>query len=150
MADYGKLLVELTGPNAGAYAAAVTGGSNSDLLVLLNAPHSTATAARSVPSPDVLAAVAVAMKGLTATALQRLQVILAPGAVNFADADTVAEVRDIFAGQTAILMRLAALARRSKSIAEATCDGDATLEDLWAVLPLIPTSHHARNLAGLV
>jgi len=150
MADKVKLLAELTGANAANYAAAVTGGSNSQLLALLNAPHATATVARSVLSSDVLAAVAGAMKGLSATALQRLQVVLAPGTVNFADADTVTEVRDLFTGQTTILTRLVALAKRSKTVAEAACDSDATLEDLWVVLPLIPTSHHARNLAGQV
>jgi len=150
VADRAKLLAELTGSSAAAYAAAVDGGSNTELLALLATPHASAKAARSIPAPEVRAAIAPALKGLDALKLQRLSVLLAAGDVSLEETATVAELKDILSGDSSVLDALSALAERPQTVAEATCDGPVTLEDLWAVLPQIPTSLHARYLAGKV
>lgn len=145
MADRIKLRAELVGANAATYAVSVAAGRNADLLAILNGPHASAKSDAVVPRSQVRAAIGDAARALTAAQLQRLQLLLVEDLFDFGNSADVTELRAIITDANAIA-RLAAMAKRPATVAEAAGIGVVAPEDLWAVLPTVPGSLHKVQL----
>jgi len=130
------------------YDTVVTGGRNRELLVLLAAEEPGQTVFLSVPSAEVLDAIGDGVRSLTTEALAVLRLYTGGAEVDFRKAAIRAELLQVFAGQGAVIKRVTAIARRTRTYGEEfNPDGAVSLRDLWAVLKLIPKSYMATKLA---
>ena len=130
------------------YDAAVRAGKNRDLLNLLGEDEAGQVQFLSMPSEDVLESIGDGVRTLTQYQRETLRLFTARATVDFRKPAIRAEIREVFAGNTAVLNRLRGVAQRTRTFGEAFTDGGAvSLRDLWAVLKDISKSYMAQYIA---
>lgn len=150
--DYAALQTALE--NDARYDADVVGGSNSNLIALLNEEDPAGGDVwLTVSVKQVREVIASAIPSLSALEVAQLRILLDDtknGKVDGADASVRAALQAVLAGHSTELAALVALARRRATYGQAFGFDKVKNRDLWQVLPLIAKSHHARYLAGTV
>ncbi len=144
--NYQALTTELQ--SRARYNSAVRGKSLQPLLALLNEEESGKTVPRSVPSIDVREAIGDGIRGLSASQIQTLRLMIPEsGEVDFRRTAISDEIREVLTGKANALTRLQTLATRTRTYGEAFGFERVTKRDLWKVLPNIPKSYMATYLA---
>ncbi len=102
------------------YDSAVVAGRNSELVELLNEEEEGEVITVSVSSDDVREAIGNGIRGLSATQIQTLRLMIPEnGQVDFSRAGIRNEIREVLTGKAAALARLTALATRPRTYGEA-------------------------------